>query len=250
MRAKHIATSFIQNLEFQYKLRICNAYPYGSPLDVYIGERKLTEQPLQYKSCGEWTPKLQSDDRIDFKVEDSAAGSFTIEELPNNDAVLLMVIYRHDTISTAVSFESHVFSRLLNAQVAVIDTYKGVAKGELRIQDKDSAQSTKEGTPQTRTELLRYDSVVAVNPGLYEVVLQNEAGEQKAKTDLVAASRESYIVLRCGVEASEGVAYPQELMVYPHSDPAQLGGASPVTRPLAFAVLVSIAAFLFSAVSF
>merc|ERR1719401_2265727 len=127
--------------------------------------------------------------------------------------MLLLVIHRHDTLGTAVSFESHVFANLLNAQVAVIDTYKGHATAHPKISD---SQKSKTGTA-SRSEELRYNSVVAVNPGLYEVDLEDDAGLLKGKTDLVALNRESYVILRVGVESEVGGSYPQELVIYPHS---------------------------------
>merc|ERR1740121_2665630 len=72
-----------------------------------------------------------------------------------------------------------------------------------------------------RKEELRYDSVVAVNPGIYHVAL-TEGGETKAQNELVALNRQSYVVLRTGVEAERGPSYPQELVVYPRSDPSVL----------------------------
>merc|ERR1719420_2009406 len=140
------------------------------------------------------------------------AGIFSVSDLPNNDAVLLLVIYRHDTLSTAVSFESHVFANLLNAQVAVIDTYKGSGKSTMKILDSDNSKTA-------RTEDLRYDSVVALNPGEYKVTLVGTDGETKASSGLVAVNRDSYIILRVGCEAQSGPQYPQELVVYPQSDP-------------------------------
>lgn len=223
LRQRHAGSTFISSLEFKLTLRICNAYPYSYPMDVYLGQQKLTESAMPYKRCGEFTPSLKAGDKLDFKVGDSSAGSFSVAEIPNNDAVLVLVIYRHDTLSTAVSFESHVFSSLLNAQIAVLDTYKGAAKAVPRIQDmKEQADKS---IPQ-RSEELRYNSVVAVNQGIYEVVLQSSEGEKKATHQLVAINRESYLVVRCGVEAQQGQAYPQELIVFPQSDPRELGGAA------------------------
>merc|ERR1719497_298043 len=143
-------SGFIRGLEFKHRLRVCNAYPYAAALDVFRGrsERLTGDAPMPYKSCRE------------FKVGDANAGSFSVSELPNNDAVLLLVVHRHDTVSTAVSFESHVFANLLNSQIAVIDTYKGAAKAMPRILD--SKRTSSKGP--SRSEELRYDSVVAVNP--------------------------------------------------------------------------------------
>merc|ERR1719240_650368 len=110
---------------------------------------------MQYKTCQDLKIQLKAGDKLEFRVGDANAGTFSVSDLPNNDAVLLLAIYRHDTLSTAVSFESHVFANLLNAQIAVIDTYKGSAKSSLKIQDEGSDK---------RSESLRYNGVVAVNP--------------------------------------------------------------------------------------
>merc|ERR1719163_954229 len=121
----------------------------------------MTQSALPYKACQEFKAPIKAGDKLEFRVGDSSAGTFSVSDLPNNDAVLLLMIHRHDTLSTAVSFESHVFANLLNAQVAVIDTYKGAEKATLKIQDKADSKTA-------RQEDLRYDSVVAVNPGKYK----------------------------------------------------------------------------------
>merc|ERR1719183_1818270 len=177
---------------------------------------------MPYKSCKDFIAPLKSGDKLEFKVGDASAGTFAVSDLPNNDAVLLLIIHRHDQVSTAVSFESHVFANLLNAQIAVIDTYKGRMKGSPRIKDVEDA------TRNSRSEELRYSSIVAVNPGIYEVELDGADGEVKAKQELVALNRESYVVLRTGVESKTGPSFPQELVIYPNSDPAALrsGAAS------------------------
>jgi len=232
---RNVGASFVRSLQFSLKLRVCNAYPYGSSLDVYNGKEKLNQSPMPYKSCAEFQPQIKAGDKIDFKVGDASAGTFSISDLPNNDAVLLLAIYRHDTLSTAVSFESHVFSNLVNAQIAVVDLYKGAAKATARIQDLKNAKTA-------RSEELRYDSVVAVNQGIYEVILQGADGETKTKKELVALNRESYVIMRCGVEAQQGPAYPQELIVFPMSDKSVLTGAARSQK-------VSLAAMLASALA-
>jgi len=213
------ATSFVRSLQFNHHLRVCNAYPYAAPLDIYKGKEKLTAQGMNYKSCNDFKSDLKAGDKIEFRVGDANAGTFSVSDLPNNDAVLLLIIHRHDTLSTAVSFESHVFANLLNAQVAIIDTYKGSAKATPKIQDIAGGKG--------RKEELRYDSVVAVNPGEYEVTLEGEDGQAKSKAKLVALNRESYVLLRVGVDAQQGQKYPQELVVHPQSDASALRGAAP-----------------------
>merc|ERR1719254_295429 len=165
---------------------------------------------------------LKSGDKLEFKVGDASAGTFAVSDLPNNDAVLLLIIHRHDQVSTAVSFESHVFANLMNPQVAVIDTYKGSQKSTPRIKDQH------EGTKHPRSEELRFSSIVAVNPGIYDVELDGSDGSVKSTNTLVALNRESYVVLRTGVESKTGQSFPQELVIFPNSDATTLrsGAAS------------------------
>jgi hypothetical protein len=226
-KAKHFAGS----VQFKHRLRVCNAYPYADALDVFRGREKLTKLPLEYKMCGDFSSQLLAGDKLKFMVGDASAGTFTISDLPNNDAVLLLVIHRHDTLSTAVAFKSHVFANLLNAQVAVIDTFKGRARGFAEITDGSK-----------REEKLRYNSVVAVNPGEYKVSLLDTGKKASVVEKLVALNRESYVIIRTGVEAEQGPQYPQDLIVYPMSDPALLHSASPHTSLPAAALLASLLA--------
>jgi len=229
------AGTFVKALEFKHRLRVCNAYPGNAAIDVFKGkgDRLNSDAPMPYKTCKDFVTPLKSGDKLEFKIGDANAGTFSVADLPNNDAVLFLVIHRHDTLSTAVAFESHVFANLLNAQVAIIDTYKGTAKSEPRIMDAKGAGKN------SRSEELRFDSVVAVNPGVYDLSLVGSDGKTKAKNSFVAMNRESYIVLRTGVEAKQGPSYPQELVVYPKMDPSALhSSASPR------AMIVSVLAIL------
>lgn len=237
LRFGHLGTSVVKGLEFKHRLRVCNAYPYAAPLDVFRGKEKLTASAMAYKNCEDFKTQLKAGDKLAFKVGDANAGVFSVSDLPNNDAVLLLVIYRHDTLSTAVSFESHVFANLLNAQVAVIDTFKGSAKSHLKIMDDAQAKTA-------RAEELRYDSVVAVNSGEYQCTLESADGQEKGVQSLVALNRESYVILRVGVEAQAGQSYPQELVVYPKSDPAMLHGSAAGAHVSLFAAMIAIISVL------
>jgi len=233
------ASFLLHHIEYKHRLRACNAYPYAAPLDVYRNHKeKLTgDDPMPYKTCREFKMPLKAGDKLKFKVGDANAGTFSVSDLPNNDAVLLLVIHRHDTLTNAVSFESHVFANLLNAQIAIIDTYKGAAKASLKITD-DSGDKDK------RSESLRYNSVVAVNPGKYNVVLSGHG--KPVKASLVALNRESYVIMRVGVEAQQGQSYPQEIVVEPKSDPAKLGtysGASGLQSGLGLLAALLITAY-------
>eukprot|EP00397_Hematodinium_sp_SG-2012_P053486 GEMP01063894.1.p1 GENE.GEMP01063894.1~~GEMP01063894.1.p1 ORF type:complete len:276 (+),score=39.74 GEMP01063894.1:89-829(+) len=213
----HAGGSFIRSMDFKHRLRVCNAYPYESALDIVRATEVLTDRPMKYKECRDFSMPLKAGDRLDFKVGSANVGTFLVNELPNNDAVMLLVIRRHDTRSSTASFESHVFANLLNAQITVIDAFKGAAKSAMKIQDRVDAKAV-------RSEGLRYNSVVAVNPGQYDVVL-TENGRIKSASPLVAVNREAYVVLRVGVESEQGKAYPQEIVVFPQSDKSLLASA-------------------------
>lgn len=236
---------FVRALEFKHRLRVCNAYPFAASLDVFRGraEKMTGDAAMPYKACRDFMAPLQVGDKLEFKVGDASAGTFSVSDLPNNDAVLLLVVHRHDTLSTAVSFESHVFSNLANAQVVVLDTYKGKARAHTSIMDvESSAKKGKKGEKDAvRSEELRFDSVVAVNPGLYDVALTGDDGEVKAKTQFVALDHESYVVMRTGVEAQQGAKYAQELVVFPRSDASVLRGGASV-RGLSAGVLAVLSA--------
>jgi len=236
--------SFIRTLAFQQRLRICNAYPYEMALDIFIAKENLTAEggPLAYKSCREFKQELHVDDELDFKIGSTSAGSFTISALPASDAVLQLVVHRANTLSTALAFESHVFTNLKSPQIAVLDVYKGIASAELRIQD-----SNNDGKSPLRSELLRYNNVVAVDPGLYQVLLQEtKTNATRAMETLVARPEGSYVVIRCGVEAQLGDLFPQDLIVYPlpekeeHSAAMRLCNAMFVALPLVLALRVGI----------
>eukprot|EP00747_Dinoflagellata_sp_TGD_P066046 gnl/TRDRNA2_/TRDRNA2_154628_c0_seq3.p1 gnl/TRDRNA2_/TRDRNA2_154628_c0~~gnl/TRDRNA2_/TRDRNA2_154628_c0_seq3.p1 ORF type:complete len:275 (-),score=86.57 gnl/TRDRNA2_/TRDRNA2_154628_c0_seq3:22-846(-) len=220
---------FVRALEFNYRLRVCNAYPIDTPLEVFHGKERLTgDDNMPYKSCRDFSTPLKSGDKLEFKAGEAAAGTFSVADLPQNDAVLMIVVNRHDVVSTAMSFASHVFANSEKAQVAVLDAYKGKTKSTPQIEEQDQpAKKDKDGKPlpppPKHKEMLRYDSVVAVDQGLYEVELAGDDDKQiKGKADLVALNKESYVVLRTGVEAKSGQLYPEDVIVFPQSDPAKI----------------------------
>lgn len=230
----------------KHKLRICNAYPAREGIDVFHGDTRLTSTPMEYKDCDEFASPMKVGDKLRFEVDGVRAGHFAVSDLPEGDAVLVLVVFRHDTVSQAVAFESHVFANLINAQIAVLDAYRGSLGAGTGPAIRDPSGANKPGG--ARVEALHYDSVVAVNPGVYEVVLQGPGGHIKSKKELVALNRESYIVVRCGVEPRNGQAYPQELIVFPHSDAKVLTGSGSGS-PRGASLLVAGAAVLAATVT-
>merc|ERR1719345_636676 len=88
LRSGHLGASFVKALEFKHRLRVCNAYPYAAALDVFRSKEKLTNDAMPYKDCIDFKTQLKAGDKLEFKVGDANAGTFSVSDLPNNDAVL------------------------------------------------------------------------------------------------------------------------------------------------------------------
>jgi len=209
--------SFITELKYEHKLRICNAYPYDTAtgFDIYKGKNKLTDEPLQYKKCKDFDTKLSTGDKIEFKMNDNDVGAFSIQELPSSNALLFLGIYRHDAQSAAVSFTSHVFANLFNSQIALIDTYRTKSsdknKSIIKIIDQDDV---------SRSEELRFDAVVAVNAGRYQVQDVKINGKEDKVVSLAnfnTMNRESYVVMRVGIDDQDN-KFPEEVIVFPQEN--------------------------------
>jgi len=226
----------VRALQFKHVLRVCNAYPDETPMDVFRSptEKLTREGPMSFKACKDFDTALQSGDKLDVKVGDVASGSFSIGQLPDNDAVMLLVVRRHDSESTSVSFDSHIFGNLAAPQVAVIDTYKGGAKATPRVKDLP-------GTNHSRTEFLQYNNVVGMSQGKYDVVLDDEEGHQVAKSNFVALDHQSYVVFRTGLESKNGRSYHEDVVVFPQSDPAQLPHSGAASFSLAMPAFLTAA---------
>lgn len=230
-------------LRSQHRVRICNAYPSAASVEVFAGKKakKLTSAPMSYRTCQELRMHLQAGDMLEFRLGGASAGFFTISDLPGSDSLLFLAIYRHDGLSSAASFASHVFANLLNAQVAVLDTFRGgggAGASDARPEIRDVAAN--------RSELLRFNSVVALNEGDYDVGLIGPGGAAVSTAKLVALNRESYVVLRTGVaaEGGGGDSFPQELVVFPNSHHSAGGRAGPPQLlALLIAALGVVAAF-------
>jgi len=214
--------AFLRNLDYKLKLRVCNAYPSEVPFDVYLNQKKI-EKDFVYTDCFQYTGDLRGGDRLNFKVQSLATGSFTIDALPRQDATLLLVIARHGQDSLAAKFFSHVYADLKEPQVAVLDTYQGPAEAKIQLQAKGSAIS-QGSAPKD----LGARSVMAVDEGSYQVTL-GQAGEKQQKYEFNAWGKEAYAVIRIGMKSYTGKSYPEELVVFP-KDALSDGPVEPTKR--------------------
>lgn len=179
------------------KLMICNAYTSPKPLDVLLvrTSKRLTDgNQLSYKSCQTFDLNIQEGEQLDFLLGDDKVGTFRCTGLPSSASSLLLVPHRRKTGSMA-SFDSHAFSPLVSAQVAVMDAYQGSQVGRIKIMDRTGIYNAS-----GREEDLRFNSVMALNPGSYEVALFDGAEQKLMSVPLEVNGEASYVVLRVGLQ--------------------------------------------------
>lgn len=196
-------------LPIEQTLRVCNAYPYDVPLNVFLNEQAFYNG-LKFNSCMDFeNVGLRPGDLLKFRTEIDhetvTAGVFEFADLPPFSGTLLLVVKRHDSTLNAVSFDSHVF-RVDDhaAQVAMIDTYSGVHNPTLRIM-------RHERSPETAPERLKWKSVHKVNSGWYDVAVELLGGGVK-ETPFVALPHKSYVVLRTGMAQSK---FTENVVIFP-----------------------------------
>eukprot|EP00933_Yihiella_yeosuensis_P014189 TRINITY_DN12807_c0_g1_i4.p1 TRINITY_DN12807_c0_g1~~TRINITY_DN12807_c0_g1_i4.p1 ORF type:complete len:259 (+),score=75.18 TRINITY_DN12807_c0_g1_i4:74-850(+) len=194
--------SFIGALKFKQTLRLCNAYPSEKAIQPFKDEKAITGK-LKFKDCNEIEVPLESGSRIEFKTDGGIElGTFTVSDLPEYDATLLLAVHRRDVSTTAVAFTSHIFAPSQQAQLACLDTYSGVAKGKTVILDG------------SKTETLEFGSVVGINAGSYKVALKNEDGVLKeSKMGFDVKASQNYVVIRTGLAGTK--KFEQDLIVFP-----------------------------------
>eukprot|EP00435_Cladocopium_sp_Y103_P011259 s2336_g2.t3 len=196
MRSHHML-----KVEFHQELRVCNAFASEAAFDVVKGSDTLTgSEPLKYMQCQSFTKEFKAGDNLEFKQGNKTAGVFTVEGLPQHDAILMLLVHKSQDPGQSVSFMSHVFAPSETAQIAVIDTYNGAPVN----------MSITEGGA---SEALVFGTVTGINPGAYDIVLDSKAHPSR---HFEAKKEECYIVVRTGWSCQgENCSYPQQILVYP-----------------------------------
>uniref|UniRef100_A0A7S1WG52 Uncharacterized protein n=1 Tax=Alexandrium catenella TaxID=2925 RepID=A0A7S1WG52_ALECA len=189
-----------------YKLRLCNAYAWSAPLEMRrVQEPKLVEYPLPYKECHDYSLPLSDGDELQFRAGDLNIGTFFVKGLPAAPAMLLLVPHRKNAQSMAVVFDSHMYTQGDYPQVALVDAFTGLKPTSLYLKEKE------------HREALRFNSVITLTPGDYEVSMANSTGASQVAR-LKALQKERYVVIRVGNAANAtDKAYLEDMVVFPHS---------------------------------
>jgi hypothetical protein len=225
--------------EVEHQLTVCNAYASQNFLEiVQVSTRELlTEnQPLAYKQCRDFTLPLREGEQLDFKVGDLDVGTFFANGLPKSSASLLLIPQRKSPSAVSCSFQSHAFADVQSPQIAVIDAYRGKsgkAPGAVKIMESVAPSGNKDAVAEeAMEEELKFNSVMAVNPGKYKISLTGTTSISNPAAPLNAVGSAKFVVMRLGNEDES--AYPQELVVFPNAS---------VRMGFSF-VIVAVAAFL------
>jgi len=248
------------NKAVSHTLRICNAFPQsgGMTLSVWHGRDEISMGAgLAYKACEDFEDlSLRPGDHIRFRDGSTTAGIFQIGNLPTYSSTLLLVLNRHDTLLDSLQFESHIFKNLRNAQVAVIDAFRGSKKGRIEISEHVDEAA---GEEPVKGEKLKYGGVHKLNTGFYDLKLYDilpslPLPQLAAGAEFVVLPSENYVVLRVGVEDRMDAedSFAEELVVFPSSSKAKLVEVSPSLAKFVsnkYLVLLAVAALASFAVA-
>eukprot|EP00928_Gymnodinium_smaydae_P072746 TRINITY_DN56045_c0_g1_i1.p1 TRINITY_DN56045_c0_g1~~TRINITY_DN56045_c0_g1_i1.p1 ORF type:complete len:292 (+),score=73.58 TRINITY_DN56045_c0_g1_i1:66-941(+) len=235
----------VQPLKFNQRLLICNAYPSNSSMTVQKNEKEMladVDHAIAFRECRYIDTRVQSQDKLDLSLAElDVEGTFEVGELPESDAVLLLVLKKRPG-STLVSFQSFAFPPGrggTEAQVAVIDAFgrRNATQAHLKMEDHISGKEKKASL--RRVEELNFNRVYAVEEGTYDATVMERfaAGASElvssAKHVMRLARNQNYVVLRTG---DDEVGEPEDIVVYPNAKSAGLRVQSG-----AFAVLAAMA---------
>merc|ERR1719329_1159642 len=119
---------------------------------------------LGFDECAYAPADVLPKDKIDFTLEESGIqGTFEVGDLPDSDAVLLLVLQRRDEKSPLIAFQSFAFPMNTGdgeAHLAVIDASVGLGKTHLKVQDLH-AVSKKDA----QSEELGFNRIYSLDPG-------------------------------------------------------------------------------------
>jgi hypothetical protein len=213
---KHHTSLIVQEPHVDQHLMVCNAYTSHVPLEIVqvrTRESLNAAKPLAYKQCAHFTVPLHEGDQLDFKAGRLEVGTFYATGLPAYSGSLLLIAHRRRPTAQGLGFESHAFAQTENPQLVVIDTYRGKETGSLKIVESGPVEQGKE----KNADDLNFNSVIAVNPGNYDVVLSGNS--TVSKLPLKADEKGKYVVMRVGNEllSTKVGHYPMELIVFPNS---------------------------------
>jgi len=225
------SSSVVAPIKFNQRLLLCNAYPSQKPVAVAKNGQRMNfavefSRGLGFDECAYAPADVLAKDKLDFTLEESGIqGTFEVGDLPESDAVLLLVLQRRDEKSPLMSFQSFAFpmnSGADEAHLAVIDASVGLSKAHLKVQDLAKTHTPKK---ESRPEELGFNRIYALEPGAYSFSIQGEAKEENYQ-EASLEGKHDYVVIRTGKDGRDHlVTFPQ---IPVQSAAAHTGVALPV----------------------
>lgn len=228
-----------------YRFRLCNAYTGASPLEMSLTQPSkrggsTIGEPLEYKSCRDFPAlPIVNGSQLSFRVGTLDVGVFSLHNLPEADALLMLAPHRKSEQGAAMSFFSHMYlppaGKAIGAQMAAFDAYQGTASSKLVIQDEiqnldNGKDHLDNGKDQSFVSLklsnpreVQFSSTSLMPPGLCQLSLLGPANKVAASIEMSPRLQDSYTVLRVGGgQQSDKNPWPEELVVFPHAGPENL----------------------------
>lgn len=226
----------VEPLKFDQRLLLCNAYPTTQAVTVsknsypiLAGTNGLATNQCRFVPTG-----VLSKDKLDFELEAAGVhGTFEVGDLPENDAVLLLVLQRRDAKSPLIAFQSFAFpmnSENEEAHVAVIDASVGAPNARLKVVDVPSLKGR-----EARAEELSFDRIYSLEAGEYKVAIFSPDADSKdrskiernSETTVELKGRHDYVMLRTGTGDEQLlVPFPKEPLPAPSTAAPRAGMAS------------------------
>jgi len=207
-----VSQSVVAPLKFDQKLLLCNAYPSKVPVAIAKNGHSVnfaSQRGLGFDECAYAPAGVLAKDKLDVTIEDMGIqGTFEVGDLPDGDAVLLLVIQRRDEKSPLIAFQSFAFPMNAGngeAHLAVIDASVGLAKTHLKVQDLHAA------TPKdTRSEELGFNRIYSLDAGAYSLAVSGDA-EKSTKQEVEFDGHKDYVVIRTGKDGKANlIAFPHD----------------------------------------
>lgn len=214
--AKPLREGIVQPMEYDQRLLVCNAFVSdldNGPIRLRKdGDDVFDEKDaIVYPECRYAPVTVRKGDKLDFATTDgSAGGTFEVTDLPEEDAMLLLVLQNGINASFPITSQSFTFPlhNMGKAQLAVVDATAGTSgKAQLRI-IKD--------LPTKAEEELNFNEVYEIETGNYSVSLHGmvlegavhdlpheaEMGKHSSEV-LELQADQDYVILRTGSQSHE-----------------------------------------------
>lgn len=264
-------------------IRVCNAYANREGLDVLqchsfpCSSTRFRTKParllqdgdlLGYKQCEDLEPSGPlAGTVLDFTVAGGSIGSFVVEDpVPRNGSLYMVVVYRHDRMTTAGEFISHVFTSSDEAEIAVVDTYKGVQEPRIRRRQgpADEERHLSPSGPSSSGIELWNDAGAGANSSAWQAVesgvslalrpgssldwrLANDhqrsllSSQAPTILKLAVAPGEKYVAMRIGMDPLEGPAFPEELVIFPQEAATEVQSSAKRSSWIALLIMLVLA---------